>query len=122
MGKANPQAVREAIERAALDHGHKQLRFRRHANRPGHHVFGHAVAGHHVPRIHKHSSAHIGAMVQESNHAGFVEVFQADVIPNLDAKVAGLHRAADLPTGGVDILQRRPAQRFHASVAAAAEL
>ena len=57
--------------------------------------------------MHKHSSAHIGATAQESNHAGVVEVFQGDVIPNLDAKVAGLHAAADLPTGGFNILQRR---------------
>ena len=41
MRETDPQARRQAIERAADDQGHeRELRFRGHADGPGHHVFG----------------------------------------------------------------------------------
>ena len=61
----------------------RELRFRRHANGPRHHVLRHSILPQHVPGMHQHGRAFIGAVLQKSHDAGIVEILVANMIADL---------------------------------------
>src|SRR5271155_3451824 len=94
--ETNAQARGQLIERATDDQRYeRELRFRGHADGPGHHVFGHALRGHHVPGMNEYGRALVGTMVEERDDAGIVEIFVTDVIADLHAEMAGAHAAGE---------------------------
>ncbi len=120
--ETNAQARGQAIERAADDQRHeRELRFRGHADGPRHHVFRHALRGHHVPGMNEHGGALVRAMVEERDDSRVVEILVADVIADLHAEMPGAHAASEFGAGSVNILQRHLAERAQSSFAASAE-
>src|SRR5271170_6792852 len=96
MRETDAQARGQAIERAADDQRHeRELRFRGHAYGPRHHVFGHALRGHHVPGMNEDSGALVGAMVKKRDDSRIVEIFVAHVIADLHTEMAGAHAAGE---------------------------
>src|SRR5256885_12704976 len=118
VGKTNTQLRRQFIERSAEDHRNdSELRLRGHADGPGHHVLRHAVCAKHVPGMHEHRCALIGAMVQKGDDAGIVEILLADMIANLHAEVSRAYAPAQLLAGCINVLQRNLAERFETTLA-----
>src|SRR5271155_1765970 len=121
--ETNAQARGQLIERATDDQRYeRELRFRGHADCPGHHVFGHALRGHHVPGMNEYGRALVGAVVEESEDSRVIEIFVAHVIADMHAQMSGDHAASQFGAGRVNILQRNLAERAQSSFAASAEL
>ena len=59
----------------------------------------------------------LGAMMQESDDAGIIEILFPDVITDFDSHVPGAQTARQFRAGRVNILQRHLAQRLQSSVA-----
>src|SRR5215469_11032272 len=95
MSETNAQSLRQTIESPAEDEGgYGKLCLCRHCDSPGHHVFRHAVASHHVPGVYQHRSTDISTMMQERNDTGIVEVLRPYMVTDLHPDVSGLHRSA----------------------------
>ena len=115
--------LRQLVEGSAQNHrDNAELRFRGHADGPGHHVFRHALRRQHVPRMHQHGRAFIRAMMQKRHDAGIVEIFLANMVADLHAEMARPHASRKFLACGIDILQRNLAQRLQPAFALRAKL
>ncbi len=113
--EAQFQRARQALEGARQDQPqNRQLRLRRHGYQPRKHVTPHALGRHHVPGMHEHRGALGGAVLQEGDDAGVMQLAAADVVADVHAGVAVAHGAAQLAAGEISILQRHLTQRFQA--------
>jgi hypothetical protein len=91
--EAQLQVHRQPLERAGQDQRHdREVGLRRHSHEPGQHVLRHAVGRHRVPRVHEDRDAVVGAVVEESQQRGIVEVASVDVVADVDADVSDRHR------------------------------
>lgn len=61
--------------------------------------------------MHEHGDPALGAVLEERDDAGVVEVAVTDVIADLDAGVTGGDRAVGLDARGIRILQRHLRER-----------
>ena len=112
VGEADPQRWRHGVEHPAEDHGqHRQMRLGRHPRQPAGHPAVVTRAGGHVPRVHEHRCANVGAVLEELHGAGVVEITLTDVVADLDPSVPGGQAAVELGAGGVGVLERNLAER-----------
>ena len=115
VGEAEFQAAGKAFECARQDQREdRQVGLRGHAYQPLEHVLRHALARHHVPRVHEHRDVFVGAVVEESHEPGIVEVAVADMVADVHPDVARVPGPADLGARGIDVLERRLAERSEA--------
>jgi len=111
MRETNSKRVRQSIKCSAQDQCHnRQLCFRRHTDRPGHHVFRHPFLTEHFPGMHEHSGAFIRAMMKKRYDAGIVQILIRNVIPNLHTEVSSSNASAEFLASRVNVLQRHLAQ------------
>ena len=119
MGEAQPQGFRDLVQDAAEDQGQRrQVGFRGHSGQPAGHPAFQAGAFRHVPGVDEDRRAHRRAVLQELRDAGVVQVAVADVVADLDARVARRQAPVQLRAGRVRVLQRHLAERDQPVVAA----
>ena len=87
VSEANPQRARQPIKRSAQNQcNYGKLCFRRHANRPRHHVFRHPLRAQHIPGMDEHRRAFIRAVMKESYDSGIVKILTSNMIADLYAQ------------------------------------
>ncbi|MNJ22553.1 hypothetical protein D3C77_169260 [compost metagenome] len=115
VGEAQAQGLGQGFEGAGENQREDaELGFRRHGDQPGQHPLLHALAAHHVPRMHQQGDVLVGAMVEECYQAVVIQIVVADVVADLHADVTAGLGAAGLAAGGIDILQRNLGQHLEA--------